>query len=313
MAQYVVDGDKLTAIADAIRAKTGGTENLTLDQMPTEIAGIETEAEISLQNKEISENGTYSADDGYDGLGQVTVNVASSGGGSDEEIINNMLTRGFTEFSSDATSIGHYVFCECRSLTDINFPNLTSIGNYAFSYCTALTDVDFPNVTSIGFQSFFQCWDLENVSLPNIATIPTQSFGGCSALTTIDFSSAISIGSYAFNGCNALITADFPLATSIAANAFGSCRKLTALILRSETMCTIANTNAFNYCYRILGTYHSTYNPDSAKDGYIYVPRALVDTYKADSVWSTFATQFRALEDYTVDGTTTGALDESKI
>ena len=34
--------DKLIAIADAIRDKTGGTESLTLDQMPTDIAGIET-------------------------------------------------------------------------------------------------------------------------------------------------------------------------------------------------------------------------------------------------------------------------------
>ncbi len=34
--------DKLTAIGDAIRAKTGGTELLTLDAMPTEIASIET-------------------------------------------------------------------------------------------------------------------------------------------------------------------------------------------------------------------------------------------------------------------------------
>ena len=33
--------DKLTAIADAIRGKTGGTDGLTLDQMATEIAGIE--------------------------------------------------------------------------------------------------------------------------------------------------------------------------------------------------------------------------------------------------------------------------------
>lgn len=32
--------DKLTAIADAIRGKTGKTEELTLDQMPTEIASI---------------------------------------------------------------------------------------------------------------------------------------------------------------------------------------------------------------------------------------------------------------------------------
>lgn len=33
---------KMTAIADAIRGKTGKTDSLTLDQMATEIAGIET-------------------------------------------------------------------------------------------------------------------------------------------------------------------------------------------------------------------------------------------------------------------------------
>lgn len=34
--------DKLTAIADAIRAKTGDSEKLSLDDMPTAIASIET-------------------------------------------------------------------------------------------------------------------------------------------------------------------------------------------------------------------------------------------------------------------------------
>ena len=37
------------------------------------------EREIVLQNKEITENGTYTADAGYDGLGQVTINVPSGG------------------------------------------------------------------------------------------------------------------------------------------------------------------------------------------------------------------------------------------
>jgi hypothetical protein len=83
--------------------------------------------------------------------------------------------------------------------------------------------------------------------------------------------------------------------------------------LRSETMCTLSNTNAFNYCYHILGTVNETYNPNGLKDGYIYVPRALVDTYKVATNWVTYADQFRALEDYTVDGTITGELDESKI
>ena len=37
-----------------------------------------------------------------------------------------------------------------------------------------------------------------------------------------------------------------------------------------------ANTNAFDYCYHILGTTNSTYNPNGLKDGYIYVPASLL-------------------------------------
>lgn len=53
--------------------------------------------------------------------------------------------------------------------------------------------------------------------------------------------------------------------------------------------------------------------PIALGTGYIYVPRAFIDSYKAAENWSTYASQFRALEDYTVDGTVTGELDESKI
>lgn len=42
MAWRKINDTKLTAIANAIRGKTGKTAALTLDQMPTEIAGIET-------------------------------------------------------------------------------------------------------------------------------------------------------------------------------------------------------------------------------------------------------------------------------
>lgn len=42
MAWKKIDDTKLTAIANAIRGKTGGTDAITLDEMPTEIAAIET-------------------------------------------------------------------------------------------------------------------------------------------------------------------------------------------------------------------------------------------------------------------------------
>lgn len=60
------------------------TENGTYDVTEKASAVVSIpEREIALQDKTIEANGTYSADEGYDGLGQVTVNVPSSGGGED--------------------------------------------------------------------------------------------------------------------------------------------------------------------------------------------------------------------------------------
>ena len=93
-----------------------------------------------------------------------------------------------------------------------------------------------------------------------------------------------SIGSYAFHGCNQLTTLNFALVAAISGNAFNGCTALTALILRSDTVCTLANTNALTGTKIAGGT------------GYIYVPSALVDSYKAATNWSTYAV--RAIEDY---------------
>lgn len=40
--EVIVSTSKLTAIGDAIRSKTGGQEDLTLDEMATAVSGIST-------------------------------------------------------------------------------------------------------------------------------------------------------------------------------------------------------------------------------------------------------------------------------
>lgn len=109
-----------------------------------------------------------------------------------------------------------------------------------------------------------------------------------------------SIGYAALSQCYNLTKVD-TFAKSIGIMGFYGSAQLKTVILRSETMCALETTNAF------------TSTPIASRTGYICVPRALVDTYKAATNWSTYANQIRAIEDYTVDGTTTGALDESKI
>lgn len=95
-----------------------------------------------------------------------------------------------------------------------------------------------------------------------------------------------SVGAYAFYGCSALETVALPSITSIAANAMQNCSSLNALILHGSTAVTLANTNALASSGIAQGT------------GYIYVPAALVDSYKAATNWSTYAAQIRAIEDY---------------
>jgi len=237
------------------------------------------EPEITLQNKVITENGTYTADTGYDGLGQVTVNVASSGG-SASDAIDSMLAGTMTEINSDVTTVTNYACYGMSKLATVILPNATHIGSLAFANCTSLAVIYAPNVVSSSL----------------------QVFDACKSLTEVNFPLLTGLYGWYFRGCTGLIKADFAAVKSIPTSAFQNTTSLKALILRkADAIATLSNANAFAGSTVASGT------------GYIYVPRALVDTYKAASNWSTYASQFRALEDYTVDGTITGALDESKI
>lgn len=286
---------------------------------------------IKNQNKTITENGTYTADSGYTGLGTVTVSVAPP-----PSDIDKFIDRSITEVSGSVTSVGEYAFNSCSKLTSVNFPlatriggrafniceklsgvnipSATEIGDYAFNKCKSLTDVNFPLVTKVGNNAFSECINLTSINFPLISgTLGNSSFAACKNLTSVNFPLIDYIGRSAFSGCNNLTSVDFQSAKKIESSAFETCYMLTRIALRSTTVCTLANVSAFKSCYHLHGTVHTTYNPDGLKDGYIYVPSALIEDYKVATNWSTFADQFRALEDYTVDGTTTGALDESKI
>lgn len=189
-----------------------------------------------------------------------------------------------------------------RTVTAYTNPKIKTVGYAAFQNCKVLASVNLPNATYIDGAGFMNCELLKFVNIPNVTNINGAAFQNCNALTSINLPAVTTMSSAVFYNCTSLITVDFSAITNFTGGVFANCKALKTVIIRNNTMCTLGTTSAFSNCTLINGT-----------GGYIYVPSSLIDTYKTATNWVTYASKFRALEDYTVDGTTTGALDESKV
>lgn len=139
---------------------------------------------------------------------------------------------------------------------------------------------------------------LKTVKMQALTTMPSYAFAYCNALTEVALGDMLQIASNAFRGCTSLTLVDIQAQTAasgnIVAQAFYNCISLSALVLRYSAVATLMATSALQNTAIASGT------------GYIYVPRALLSSYQTATNWSTYAAQFRALEDYTDDGTING-------
>lgn len=89
-----------------------------------------------------------------------------------------------------------------------------------------------------------------------------------------------------FYNCTKLEKIDFDVLEEINDADFYQCSALTAVIIRSPAVCALSTSNAFKE------------TPIASGTGYIYVPAALVDEYKAATNWTVYADQIRAIEAY---------------
>lgn len=165
-------------------------------------------------------------------------------------------------------------------------------------------------ITVLYQYAFYEDRSVQNINLPNVESVGLNSFG-TRTVKTIKLPSLLEIREV--RSCRSLTLVDFTKATTVESFAFHEDYVLKSVLIRNTNIATLEKVDAFTNCHHFHGTINATYNPDGLKDGYIYVPRALIEDYKVATNWSTFAEQFRVLEDYTVDGTITGELDESKI
>lgn len=194
-----------------------------------------------------------------------------------------------SEFINTTDLLGDDAVCDgiiTKTLTEYADDTIKDIGDYSFYNCAKLKKVDLPNAERIGVFSFYGCSGIETVNIPLATEIGNYAFYSNGKMKSVNAPLATSLGKMAFRNCSQLAAIDLPLVVSIDTYVFYSCTALTTVILRSQRMCELLNTNAFGSM------------PISNGTGYIYVPAALVDSYRAGTNWSAMADQIRAIEDY---------------
>ena len=242
-------------------------------------------AEPVISPLEVTENGTYEAPEGVDGYSPVTVNVAGGEGSVDYFVA--LLTGQTFSYSNDEiqTVVGN-ACSYCKTLTSVNLPNASDVGDSAFSGCAALVSVRLDSVTQLTNRVFSSCTSLTDVYVPLLEKMYNYTFYNDTALKKLDLPNLKSLGTYALSGCTALRT---------------------LILRRAEGICELTGATALK----------KTPFYEGDVGGKLLVPSALVTTYQEATNWSTIysygTSKFLALEDYTVDGTTTGEIDWDKL
>lgn len=359
MSKALITESLLTAIADAIRAKTGGTANMTPAEMVPAIGSIS-------------------------GGGDLPIDFLAADS-SVQEIT-----------SADITTLRDYAITCSPSLETVRLPNVTEAGKYNLYECPALKTVYMPALKTTG--GFFMSTHatIQSLDLSSLEEIKGYDFGGALGIASnvLTFPAVIKVGSstsragYLFTGlqCEEVnfpilpaIYAGYgglfskqvisggnyypttkrfyaPLCTTISGQAssypaFSNDNRLARLELPALESATYLGTfsnqfledvdagklnaidgyNRFSgfklknlvlrktgaVCSLSSGSYIDSSSPIKKGSGYVYVPRALISTYQTATNWSTIYTAnpnvFRAIEDYTVDGTLTGRMDWARM
>ncbi len=222
---YVVNNSDLTAVADAIRTKTGGTEQMTFPTgFATAINSIQNAPPVYVEEN-LNEDGKF-------------ISAVVHG----RTVVRGNLFNGCTNLVTvtlpdNITSIHESAFYFCIELTTVNLPDtIVTIASGAFQQAVSFNTPRLPNsLMLIGNSAFSQCESLTLTSLPpNLSHIATEAFSDCTKLAiTVIPESVDTIDSKAFCNCTGLTSITFkcnrPDTINIAADAFEGCINLTTI------------------------------------------------------------------------------------
>lgn len=181
--------------------------------------------------------------------------------------IDGSLGANVTKLPSGITTIGSYAFRENSKLALKELPEtIRTIGAHAFYGCTNLALTKLPSeLKSLGIYSFSGCTKLSFSEIPiNVTTLPSFCFNKCSGLTSITILGNI---------------------TEFAGQVFYQASNLEKIVLPNITSVPVMGSNVFSN------------TKISYREGYIYVPDTLVDSFKSATNWSAYASQIKPISE----------------
>ena len=110
---------KMTALADAIRDKSGIEDTLSISEMTDAVKSID------------------------------------AGGGKNEDLLITHEIITYTNTRISKLKMG--AFCGASKLTSVNLPKVSNIPSYAFYQCTNLVTASIPSCTGVGPYAFTSC------------------------------------------------------------------------------------------------------------------------------------------------------------
>lgn len=210
----------------------------------------------------------------------------------------------------------------------LNLPNVRTLDQYGVFYGFktdfSLREV-FPNLETIGAANLFSysvLSGLDSVSLTG-TLISSSNYGYIFSymnnLKYVYFPNLVISGDYRheFDADNAIEYVVMPKVNGVRA---GLGNTLKFLDILTGTLFTVTATSKLrHFVIRSQTTVAGCTNAINLEDAIlnVYVPEALLDSYKSATNWSSYYAQgkvdFKAIEDYTIDGTVTGEFDYEKI
>lgn len=293
MSLKLYDEDNVSAIARAIRAKNGTSDQYKISEMASAVGSLpedllyllelnSSDTRLSLTDEVISSRATkirkYTFYEGYIG----SINL------------------------SHIIEVGDYAFYNGRA-TNIRLPNCKKLGNYAFYKINkvddAITTWDLSKVESIGNQCFYESKLTGILDLPECKSIGENAFRSCPITAGVNLPKLETISSQAFNFVSFAVDISLPKVKTIGNNAFNHTRSENFTI---GSECTTIGSGIFNAGSGVTNLYVLATTPPTLSGRFkgssgaqgvsnIYVPAESVAAYKAATMWSNYESIIQAI------------------